>query len=219
MALPNRAGHPWGDALLMIPLPPELERAIPKRQAEYRAGRYCACAALSALGADPGVPGRDASGIPRWPARVVGSITHTDGYARAAVAWSASVTAIGVDTERVMTADRTHRVAPAIAGPAELAIAASEGLDPSEALTLMFSAKESAFKCLYPLIGRRFGFSDARLTRLSVRAGTFSIELATTLSPEYSSGTVLDGCCQIEGDLIHTGILVRERSIRTAHQL
>ena len=51
-----------------------------------RLGRACARAALANLGQGEAVIGIDEAGAPLWPAGVVGSITHTKGYAAALVA-------------------------------------------------------------------------------------------------------------------------------------
>jgi hypothetical protein len=59
--------------------------AVPRRRAEFAAGRACARAALRRLGINgwPLLVGSKRE--PLWPAGVVGSITHTDGLVAAAV--------------------------------------------------------------------------------------------------------------------------------------
>src|SRR5687768_5342608 len=98
-ASPERAGRaplasPFGDRMPQfrlyldeappsdigrVPLPRTLESAVPKRQAHYRAGRYCAMKAMSALDAGFATHpvDRAVDGAPVWPRGVVGSITHT----------------------------------------------------------------------------------------------------------------------------------------------
>ena len=48
-------------------------------------------------------------------------------------------------------------------------------LDPLQTLTLVFSAKESLFKALYPPTRRRFDFLDCELVRLDPEARGFCI--------------------------------------------
>src|SRR6185503_18375584 len=94
-----------------IPLPLELKEAVPKRQAQFRAGRYCAMLAIQALhGGSPMLVGRDANGAPLWPEGVVGSITHTDDVAAAAVASAADVLSLGIDTERIMSESQAREL-------------------------------------------------------------------------------------------------------------
>ncbi|WP_405845207.1 4'-phosphopantetheinyl transferase [Streptomyces platensis] len=59
--------------------------AVDKRRREFTTARSCAREALRRLG-HPTVPiPRGRSGAPLWPAGVVGSITHCQGYRSAAV--------------------------------------------------------------------------------------------------------------------------------------
>src|SRR5688572_17703104 len=163
---------PWDE----IELPAELCNAGAKRQLHFRAGRYCAARALEALEGHPvrfGLP-RTASGAPLWPAGITGSITHSDDFVWAAVAQVSHVDGLGIDTERIMSADRAARVSGAIAWPSELAQARAIGCDRLEALTLIFSAKEAIFKCLYGKIGRMFDYRDVRIVAADSLARTFT---------------------------------------------
>lgn len=205
-------------AVLEIPLPRELERAVLKRQLEFRAGRYCARAALVELGHGPMVPPRGESGVPLWPAGVVGSITHTDGYARAAVASTDQATAIGIDTERIISPRRAALVAATIAAESEIETAMRAGLSRCEAVTLAFSAKESVFKCLHGLVGRRFGFADARLGHVDCDARTYTMELVRDLSDRCPAGLVLAGRFLMEPELLHTGLLLGDQWARPSHK-
>ncbi|MEL1221549.1 4'-phosphopantetheinyl transferase superfamily protein, partial [Aeromonas hydrophila] len=60
------------------------------------------------------------------------------------------------------------------------------GLSRAEALTLIFSAKESLFKALYPRVGRYFDFLDARW--LTMTEQTLTLELVGGLTPELPAG-------------------------------
>jgi 4'-phosphopantetheinyl transferase EntD len=83
------------------------------------------------------------SGAPLWPAGIVGSITHTDGYGAAVAASAADFAGLGVDAERVggVTPDLWPRLFNAIerAGLEQLR-------DPAKAATILFSAKEACHK-------------------------------------------------------------------------
>jgi 4'-phosphopantetheinyl transferase EntD len=102
--LPNAAvgveafGDP-PDASLMAEEESAVETAVSKRVQEFTTGRSCARRALAAIGR-PSVPiTRGKRGAPQWPAGVVGSITHCDGYRGAAVAENRDLAAIGIDAE------------------------------------------------------------------------------------------------------------------------
>jgi enterobactin synthetase component D len=100
---------------------------------------------------------------------------------------------------------------PSLATAAELTeLARGTGLRPNEALTLLFSAKESVFKCLYPTVQRFFGFFDARIegaTDAGARRGDFTATLQTTLAEGLPVGTRLHGRFVIDVHCMHTGVV------------
>ena len=79
---------------------------------------------------------------PVWPAEVYGSISHCGTTALAVV----SRQPIGIDIEEIFSAQSARELTDNIITPAEHEILADCGLAFSLALTLAFSAKESAFK-------------------------------------------------------------------------
>jgi enterobactin synthetase component D len=190
--------------------PPELLRAVPRRRRQFRAGRLCAAAALRKL--EPGLRdvtvGRDAGGAPLWPAGMTGSITHTDDFVSAAVARTREVWSLGIDSEHVIGAARANVVSTTIAWPCEQAHARQAGCDRLEALTLIFSAKEAIFKCLYPLVRQFFDFHDARIVDVDAGARTFTARLVKTLTADFAAGTILHGSFEIGAGLVHTGITI-----------
>jgi 4'-phosphopantetheinyl transferase EntD len=164
-----RSRAAYGDELDNAPLYPEeapaVARAVAKRRAEYAAGRACARAAIAALGGEPGPIPRDAErGAPVWPAGVVGSITHTDGYRAAAVARTGDILTLGIDAE-------PHGPLPEgvldviLATPAErAALADLTARHPAIHWDrLLFSAKETVYKAWYPYHRRMLGFNEAEL--------------------------------------------------------
>jgi enterobactin synthetase component D len=200
---------PWQD----IVVPQDLRDATPERQAQFRAGRYCALRALEALEsrAVTATLSRAPDGVPRWPAGTTGSITHSGDFVSAAVARTSDVGALGIDSERVMSAERAARVSVAIAWASEVAHARTIGCDRLQALTLVFSAKEAIFKCLYRSVGRVFDYRDVRITRVEGR--TFSARLARSLSDQFPAQTLLHGRFDIDGRWIHTGIALPPREL------
>ena len=121
--------------------------------AEFATGRYCAHAALAALlwPADAGLPVlADGRGAPVWPRGVVGSITHCTGWTGAVARGGASRCwagrrRLGMDAEPV--GPLPAGVLDVVASASERARVARWGLDPGVPWeTVLFSAKESAFK-------------------------------------------------------------------------
>lgn len=202
---------PFSAAFERIELPDDLHSAVPKRQAQFRAGRFCALKALEAL--DPqrrirALP-RSRNGAPCWPHGVTGSITHTDDFASAAVARTCDALAIGIDSEPIMADAQARRVMMVVAWPSELAHARAAGFSRLEALTLVFSAKESLFKCLHPLVGRMFDYHDVRIVGVDAASGSFYARQVTNLSPRFSVGVILEGRFELDHRRVHTGMFLR----------
>jgi 4'-phosphopantetheinyl transferase EntD len=153
-----------------------MARAVPRRRGEFAAGRACARAALAQLGlpAAPILPGP--RGAPQWPAGVVGSITHCDGYRASAVARARDVLTLGLDAEP----------AGPLPGGVLDAVSLAEERDRLPGLTaeaphvpwdrLLFCAKEAVYKAWFPLAGRWLGFEEAAIT-FAADAGTFTARL------------------------------------------
>ncbi|MGW0854024.1 4'-phosphopantetheinyl transferase family protein [Streptomyces sp. NPDC002690] len=150
-----------------------VRHAVDKRRKEFTTVRYCARRALGTLGLPPGPVLPDRYGAPRWPARIVGSLTHCHGYRAAALAHGAAVTMLGIDAEP--HGPLPEGVLETIALPAERAWTRSAPAG-THWDRLLFSAKESVYKAWYPHTGQRLGFEDAELRFDPVR-GTFTARL------------------------------------------
>ncbi len=139
-----------------------LGRAAPQRRREFAAGRECARRALARHGVAGAVIGRGADRRPLWPSSFVGSIAHTADYAAAAVAHRKDFASLGLDVERREAVG--EHLWRRIAVPAELDWIGGLPVDERvSAATLLFSAKESIYKCVYPWLGLRLGFQDVAL--------------------------------------------------------
>lgn len=123
--------------------------AVPGRRAQFASARRCARAALAELGR-PAVPIlHDAQRRPCWPAGVVGSLTHSAGLAAAVVAPAGSWLGVGVDAEPAVPLPGD--VADLVLTPVERRRLAAWGRPEVPGGTIVFSAKESAFKVFSPL--------------------------------------------------------------------
>lgn len=194
---------------LLYPLPAHLERAVLKRQVEFLAGRVCAQQALEALtGAKPAAIPAQPDRAPGWPPGVVGSITHTASYAAALVALDSYYQGIGIDCE-VMLSPENLTLQRYICVPDELEAlhAVHRDWTPEQLLTLVFSAKESLFKCLYRHVQKMFGFAAARVMALDRVQQTFVIQLEQDLTPHLCTRSQWTGHFHCYGNLLITVIL------------
>ena len=172
----------------------------------FAAGRECAARAAAQLGAQPpiDVP-RGAAGEPVWPDGLTGSITHKDWFFSAAVARQSEALAIGIDAERIIDADRAAVIARRVALPQE-GFVGGQTLAPGLRVSLLFSIKEAVFKCLYPLVLRRFYYDALSVTAIDLAAGTFDSELTARLSDQFPAGKLLSGRLAVAEARVHTGI-------------
>jgi enterobactin synthetase component D len=146
-------------------LPRALRHATQKRQREFFAGRWCAEQALLCLGAGSTHVEMAEDRAPIWPDGVVGSITHTGGFAAVAVAWAADIAGLGIDSERIIDPATAREIADVcMVDEATLFEASAHGRSFCEFCTFVFSAKEAVFKCLFPLTRKFLEFSDVRIT-------------------------------------------------------
>src|SRR5258706_11349430 len=139
------------DAMLFPAEAEVIARAIEKRRREFTTTRSCAREALAGIGFALAPIATGLRGAPQWPAGVVGSMTHCDGYRAAAVAHDRDVVTIGIDAE---PHDRLpDGVLNSIALPEEESWI--RGLSMTEPRIhwdrLLFSAKESVYKAWFPL--------------------------------------------------------------------
>ncbi|QCX80402.1 4'-phosphopantetheinyl transferase Npt [Streptomyces sp. YIM 121038] len=148
--------HPDEEALIA--------RSVEARRREFTTGRHCAHRALQDLGRPAAAILPDVKGSPRWPAGVVGSITHCAGYRGAAVAPAARVRSVGIDA--TPGEPLPEGVLEAVALPAEQ-VRVRAHLERWPAVRwdrVLFSAKESVYKTWYPLTRRPLGFEEADVT-------------------------------------------------------
>jgi enterobactin synthetase component D len=198
----------------LVSAPGLSETAVPKRQAEFLAGRYAATRALSSLGIEF-TPGRDAEGRPLWPAGVAGSITHGAGRALSAVAHAREVLGVGIDSEQLMSAAARDELFARICSPSERSVLAGlEAPEPAR-VTFAFSAKESLYKCLFPLVGRFMDFDAARVIEARGRATSSGLEgelrllLSVDWAPSLPRGRTFRAPFVSTRDHVETAVLLR----------
>ena len=185
-----------------------ISACVEKRRREFAASRRCARKALAALGIDnfPLLPGADRA--PTWPPGVVGSITHTEGgqegYCGVAIMEGRLARGLGVDAEpRLPLPDELW---PHVLDTTEQREARSAD-DPGIYARLIFSAKETTYKALYPGTKRFLEFSDVHI-EVDFEKGTFFpslVENGASLEPAYRH---LVGRLAVDHALILTALVI-----------
>ncbi|GGY15612.1 4'-phosphopantetheinyl transferase family protein [Streptomyces anandii] len=137
--------------------------AVERRRREFTTVRACAREAMTGLGVPPAPVLPGVRNIPLWPAGVVGSMTHCDGYRAAALARASHAVTVGIDAEP--DGPLPHGVLESIALPGELAWArAGSGGGAVHRDRLLFSAKECVYKAWFPMMRTELDFEDAEIT-------------------------------------------------------
>lgn len=162
--------------------------AVEKRVREFTAGRHCARKALGRLGIPEVAILRGRSREPLWPAGVVGSITHCEGYCAAAVAKAADLAALGIDAEKNE---------PLPSGVENLVATEEEAGQFRQASTtgihwdkLIFSAKESFFKAWFPVTQKWLEFKDVEL-RFDLERRAFRVHPGRSSAKGWNDSTGL----------------------------
>ncbi|TVP70859.1 MAG: 4'-phosphopantetheinyl transferase superfamily protein [Rhodobacteraceae bacterium] len=171
-------------------IPQALDRMADKRAAEFLAGRLVAALGAEALGVAPQEivigPGR----APLWPAGLAGSITHSGQRCACLVTRRADLIC-GIDLEHIAQGAALRAIMDrCLSGPERMLAQQGLGLPADQAATLMFSAKETIFKALYPTVGRIFGFDAAEVAR-DLEGRALLLHLTDALHPTLPAGLAL----------------------------
>ena len=160
--------------------------SVKQRQIEHLAGRYCSNRALQTLFNTERsfLIGKGRHGQPLWPSSVVGSIAHSQDWAVAIVSQHAKW--LGIDCEDIMTMETAQQISTMIAQPNELSLLSKCDLPFNYLLSLLFSAKESIYKAIYPQIEKILDFNVVSINKFDLENNfmkfKFSVELQKILN-------------------------------------
>ncbi len=144
-----------------IIFPESLAKAVPKRKAEFLAGRIIVREAMRIMV----LPMIDIpigmNRAPCWPKGVAGSITHSGNQVLCLL--SKKNNGIGIDYEEIIPTENAADFQRSIVSEAEIRLFGEVSSDYNKILTLAFSAKESIFKALYFSVKKYFDFLDVAI--------------------------------------------------------
>ena len=177
----------------------------PKRHDEFALGRYAARLALQKSGWDQFAPLlRKECREPAWPTGFVGSITHCGEWAAAAVARYAGIKSIGIDLEdaRAVPVDQ---IIDLVCSEGERSMMA--GGHAQQKFAAIFSAKEAAYKALFPLCHTFFDFHALELLWVP-ESRSFIGTLRQELTADLHAGYRLRIGVQRRGDFVFTQAVI-----------
>jgi enterobactin synthetase component D len=157
------AFHPSLFNTLGVPKPEAMTKAVQKRQGEFLAGRVLAQTALGLLGHQNVSIAIGKHRAPIWPAGLSGSISHAEGRCVCVVIPDERAT-VGIDIEKIASGSSLEAILGQTLDPGERKLIAGQtGFYVNVSASLVFSAKETLFKALYPIVGKYFDFDAAQL--------------------------------------------------------
>lgn len=196
----------WG-----VPLPAHMSpRAVSKRKTEYVAGRYLAQRLLGKYGCNHKVGRNEKTREPIWPVGFIGSITHSNGLAACALHSRQQRQGVGIDIEHWVTAKTSTSISKEVWLESEKHVFPPTEWTNEQALTAVFSAKESIYKALYPQVQKFFGFKAVRLIGIegNTQAGQLQFTLTQALTFNLPAGMTVTVNYLREKDWILTGLEV-----------
>lgn len=135
-----------------------------KRRNEFATGRWCAKQAMLKLGISTNAIFMGSNNEPIWRNDITGSITHTNNAFCAAVACKNDLHSIGIDIE-----ERKRKISPdalaLIFNDDEKMWISQTGKRRRFYEILVFSAKESIFKMISPILNEKFSIDVVSISR------------------------------------------------------
>jgi enterobactin synthetase component D len=112
--------------------------------------------------------------------------------------------ALGVDIEEKIDPKICSDIQSQVASPAEFEVLS--GLDFCTQMTLIFSAKESLYKALYPQVRTFFGFDAARLHQ--AHANCLGLVLSRSWNNDWPVGMIVPVHYEILADHVYTAVCI-----------
>ncbi|MER9890037.1 4'-phosphopantetheinyl transferase superfamily protein [Mesorhizobium sp. M0114] len=134
-----------------------MKRAVAKVRRQSGAARIIARTLLGKLGFPPMPILKTQSGVPTWPAGIVGSLAHHDTVAAAAIAETKAIGALGIDIEPNE---------PLPSGLIDLVVTSREKSMYNSRLLQrrdLFVLKEAVYKAVFPLCNEILDFQDVEI--------------------------------------------------------
>ncbi|MDS1272457.1 4'-phosphopantetheinyl transferase superfamily protein [Lipingzhangella sp. LS1_29] len=176
----------------------------PRRHRQFATVRDCARRALETLGVPPGpiLPGH--CGAPRWPAGIVGSMTHCAGYCGAVVGRTTDLAMVGLDAEPAAALPKGVLSMVASPGEQEHQNALHETQPFPYWDRLLFSAKEAAYKAWFPRSRRWSALRDVAVCLHPSGIFTASVPRVVGDTGAAADHMLLAGRWLVSGDLLCT---------------
>lgn len=166
-----------------------MQVSVPKRQAEFIAGRLCAHQLLFDFAVHHDYLEGDANNRIVWPKGIVGCISQSYPYAVTMIGKARDYQSIGLDLGVKISAELCHNLSQSLL-TAEERLRFKSDLN-EKMLSVIFSLKKSVFKALGPLTLCDTYFEDIQLTAIDWNKGEAHLVLNRELSLHWYKGRSL----------------------------
>ncbi|MEZ9336486.1 4'-phosphopantetheinyl transferase [Vibrio splendidus] len=169
-----------------------IAQSVDKRKAEYFAGRFLVARELQNLGFSHKTLEPNSDRSPRLPSDVIGSISHSDDLATVGVLPSSNANRenIGIDIQHLISNEVCDDIESMVATIQEVDLVVRYGLTRTEAVTLLFSAKEAIYKALARFVRGGLDFNSATL--IAIDKNTVQFELSKDITSQISDSESRD---------------------------
>ena len=160
--------------------------SVTKRRADFLAGRILAKYAFQLPQKKLFKLDYDENHCPLWPSGTVGSITHSYGSGAVVVSSHPEIKSVGIDLEKVMSTEVAKSISEQILSSIEIELLTGTTGISNLVLTLIFSAKESCYKAIYPFFRRVLGFHDLEVFKVDTVQNIILMRFAKSLSNNFA---------------------------------
>ncbi|MEG3756172.1 4'-phosphopantetheinyl transferase family protein [Psychromonas arctica] len=174
--------------MLDIAFPSMLNKAVAKRKSEFLAGRYLAKIIMKHLQFQDKNIGINEHKAPVWPQELLGSITHSRETAHCVITKLQSHKYIGIDVEHWLSTEDANSLMNNIVSDQNEYQILLPYINFEQAITLIFSAKESLYKAIFKEFEHYVDFHVAKVTKVNFNTRLLTLTLCQDLSKKMYSG-------------------------------
>lgn len=190
-------------------LPDSLTSASLNRRNEFITGRYCAIKAAASININIKEIGFSSKRAPMWPNDVVGSISHKNNQFVAIAALSKIYKSVGVDIEKIIDQKKENAIDRLVLTENDKLFLQNITNEIQILKTIIFSAKESLYKLIYPLVEVYFDFKEADFISMNFDSMIYEINLKSEKEVLNPFNGIYRGKVEmIDSDYIITSMLL-----------
>ena len=117
--------------------------------------------------------------------------------------------ALGIDIQTSLSTPAAEKLQGRILSRDEVRVIEQHPLPRATSVALCFSAKESIYKALYPIVKRYFGFASAELYAIDTQAATLQLSIALELAALPGCPREVCAHYHLSDDQVYTEVMLQ----------